>query len=39
MNLKIKEQNITIFALVKLNLNNNPEIYYIKKSNLNEIFK
>ena len=32
-----KEQNMTVLALVKIYWNNNPEIYYIKKSNLNEI--
>ena len=32
-----KEQNMTIFALVKIYWNNNPEIYYIKNNNLNEI--
>ena len=31
------EQNISIMALVKFQLNNTPDIYYIKKSNLNEI--
>ena len=32
-----KEQNISIFAFVRFQSNNSPEIYYIKNCNLNEI--
>ena len=32
------EQNKSIFALVRFQSNNTPEIFYIKTSNLNEIF-
>ena len=31
------EQNTSIFALVRFHWNNTPEIFYIRKSNLNEI--
>ena len=33
-----KEQNMYIFALVKFGINYTPEIYYVKKSHLNELF-
>jgi len=32
-----KDQNLSIFAIVKFQLNETPEIYYIKKCNLNDI--